>query len=176
MGAVIRSRTLRHLALAMTASALFGVACSGGGHQSPPPAGYTGEFQVARYLTYLPGVTPSPYLFADAHFLTTSLYLDAGGSGSFAGPGGTIPLVRLQVANKILYQKQPGSDLDLSLYVPGSDYSLTISGSHLDKGVPGFTLDPVLHTPAAFSLTSPDITGGTLTVVDASDLSLTWTA
>jgi hypothetical protein len=179
MAPVIRSRTARHLVLLVGASAIAGAACSGGGHVSPPPVGYRGEFQVSRFLTYLPptGATPyaSPFLFADAHFQApNNAYLDAGSGGSFTGPGGAIDLVRIQLPGKILYQKEPGTEIDASKYVPGSDYSLSLSGSHVNQGVPGFTLDPVLHTPAStFAITSPDITVGQITIT--SSLSLAWT-
>jgi len=157
-------------------AATVGAACSGGGKQSPPPAGYVGNFQIARYLTYLPGAAPSPFLYADARFTGGGHYLDAGPSASYSGAGVTLPLTRLSFGGQIFYQKDPATgDLPLSDWVADSDYALTIAGSRLNGGVPAFTLDGAITTPAAFSLTGPDLSSGQVILSSSSRPTFTWT-
>ena len=172
---MIRTRPLLLFALA---AASVGAACSGGGgKQAPPPAGYRGDFQIARYLTYLPGATPSPFLYADARFTGGGRYLDAGATASYTGPGSIVmDLTRRSFGGQIFYQKDPATgDLPLTDWVADSDYALTVAGSQQNQGVPAFTLGAAITTPNAFSITAPDISGGLVILSSSSRPTFTWT-
>jgi hypothetical protein len=168
------------IALACGAAAALGAGCGGGGsHPSPPPNGYRSEIDVERFRSYLPGVIPGTFLFVQATFqepLPANGYLDAGARVTITGPAGPMTLIRNNVFQKLLYQKDPaGPELAQENWVASSDYSAKGSGTSLNGGVPSFTVTAAVHTPDAFTLLSPDIGPGQIDVDGTTDLPLTWT-
>ncbi len=150
-------------------------ACSGPDKTEPPPPGYQGDFTLQRYLNVVPGNAPESFLFAEAHFYTTNGDLDAGNRLVLTGPAGDQVLVRREFLGRILYQKDPETDIPPAFFVPGASYSIRVPGSSRSVGVSEFTLDPVLTLPAAFTLTAPDCTNG-ITVDGTADVTFTWPA
>ena len=152
--------------------------CSGSDRAAPPPPGYQGEFQLSRYRTTLPGTGTTTFLYADARFTTTdgTMFLEAGNRIVFEGPGGEIPLVRLDVFGRVFYQKDPdGPDIDEALFVNGADYAMRVSGGNTDEAVRGFALDPVFTIPASFEVTAPAaFSAGEIVVDGTAALSLGW--
>ncbi len=161
------------------ATLMGAAACGpGGGHTSPPPTGYTGEFRLERYHTYLPAQPVSPFLFAQATFQSPEdVYLSAGSRIDLKGPGVTIPMVRIDVFGKILYQRDPAGDpLPGSDYVAGADYDAVSTGSRENGSVPSFDIPGAIRTPAAFELFAPNIRPGQIDIDGTTPLDLSWNA
>lgn len=159
--------------------AVLAQSCGGSDKAAPPPPGHYGEFQLSRYRTTLPGAGTQTFLYADARFLTTNggMYLEAGNRIVFEGPGGEIPLVRLDVFGRVFYQKDPdGPDIDEALFVNGADYAMRVNGGSSDQAIRGFNLDPVFTIPAAFQVTAPDFSSGEVVVDGTAALNLAWVA
>lgn len=160
---------------------MLATACGGGsgdGPREPVPPDWTGEIDLTRIVRNRPDAPPEDYLFASARFENDAgtLSLDAGPELTLPGPAGEIRLVRIDVLGRIVYQKEPGTDIDPALFVNGATYGLDVSGSSRDYGAPAFTLDSALTVPAQFQLTSPDLSSGELVIAAAAtSLELTWT-
>ena len=166
-------RRLPALALLIAAS------CGGGsGRRSPPPAGYTGELRLERYRTYLPANPVTPFLFAQATFQgPDNAYLPAGARIALVSGAQTIPMVRIDVFGKILYQRDPqGDPLPLTDFLPDATYSMQSEGAHENFAVPDFTIDAAVATPAAFALLSPNLQPGEIITDGTAAIPLSWTA
>lgn len=162
----------------LAAPAVIASACGGGGRSRvPAPVGYTGEFRLERYHTFLPAAPPAPFLFADVEFQgPDNTYLDAGPTLTMNGPNGSIELTKHSAFGKIAYQPdQSLGDLPLSLWSPDSDYEVIGEGSHLNQGVDAFDLSPAVRTPQPLELLAPDVAPGEIAVDGSTDLSLSWT-
>jgi hypothetical protein len=147
------------------------------GPRKPVPAGYQGDVQLSRYTQYVTGEPVTEFLFAQAEFTDPieNRSLDAGKRIDLQGPHGDIELVRVQLPNRKVYQKEPGTDIDPALFENGATYGMDVSGSSLDYGTPGFEIADALTVPQALTWISPDLSSGNLTIAAAAtSLALTW--
>ena len=170
---------------ALLALAVLVTACSDPDDPSPPlppDPGYVGEFIIARVVTYVPGSSPSVFIFAEASFDESALpgaaALDAGAAAGMDRTESNIDinLIRREFLGDIFYQRDPDGDpLPENDFEYEATYDVWVEGSQVDKGVPSFATDDTLATPGSLTVTAPDLTQ-LLQVDGTADIDLTWTS
>lgn len=166
------------LLIAPMAAAAIAAGCGPeDGPRKPVPTGYNGTVEFTRFTQYIPGEPVTEFLYAQAEFIydPENLWLDAGKRVDLIGPGGDLKLVRTQLPGKVVYQKEQGTDIDPALFVNEATYSMDVSGSSRDYGLPGFELAGAITIPQEFVLTAPDVSSGEIVIAAAAtSLSLSW--
>ena len=155
-------------------------ACTPSVDPAPPAAGYTGEFVLARVVTYVPGEAPTIFIFAEASFASPepeALSLDAGDDAGLIEPetSSTLPLIRRVFQGEIFYQHNPDTPpFDEELFQYDSAYSVYVEGTKIDGGVGAFEHAEAILTPGTLRVTTPDFTQR-INVSTSDTIELTWT-
>lgn len=147
----------------------------------PPPAGYVGEFVLARVDTHNAGNVDT-FIFAEASFHVSdeqdALTLDAGSTAGLRDPvsDATLPLIRRDFLGDLFYQRDPDTDpFGAELYVDEALYDVWVSGTKVDGGVPAFNETARVQAPSGFTIDAPDF-DTMIQVTTSSSLTVDYTA